>query len=456
MKGRSKKSKPGTSKATSGAVSSTALPAGPSPSDSPGLVQQDLFGAPASPASPSARPAKGKGKRTKDTSGLCSFGSSASASLQQSLANRLLRMMDTDGSPEYEMTWSRRAMQSGAPICRLHARARRTFGKGCFGWPSPCVRDSGGPHLETTLDRLRKTGNRHSRLVNEVRLVGWPSPTVGDSANACNRTATRNEGSQHHDGLTLVDAMSLAGWATPTAQEKVRSQEFLEGRELNALEALAGWSTPRGTDGDKGIRTSEGAMAEFARKGTGADLPTMASLAGWASPTLQDAHNTAGPSQMERNSLSLNAQVTLAGWTTPQASEPESPERPSRAETGRTTEYLGRQAQSVITGCPTPQASWAAAGATSRSGDRKDEYLIGGLVRGMTSDSSPAATGRRGVLNPAMSRWLMGFPQGMIPGWDSCSPGWSSWDTVQRLLAEFCGRQGATESADCEDMAMPS
>ena len=113
-----------------------------------------------------------------------------------------------------------------------------------------------------------------------------------------------------------------------------------------------GWPTTRSTDGEKGVRSSEGAKAEFARKGTGADLPTMATLAGW----------------------------------------------------------------------PTPQQSDGTAGATSRGHGRTNEMLIGGLARSFAETEKP------GVLNPAFSLWLMGFPA----AWVSC--GERAMRSCQRLV----------------------
>ncbi len=71
---------------------------------------------------------------------------------------------------------------------------------------------------------------------------------------------------------------------------------------------------------------------------------------------------------------------------------------------------------------PTPQACEA----TSRSGKRKAELLLQGILRrtmhtvtlGQEAPRSSAPTVRRVVTNPAFAGWLMGYPE----AWSTCGP----------------------------------
>jgi hypothetical protein len=122
--------------------------------------------------------------------------------------------------------------------------------------------------------------------------------------------------------------------------------------------------------------------------------------------------------------------------------------------TGHSGTTLTDAAHLSISEWPTPTVAWANGGQTSRSGDRKGEMLIGGLVRstwptptslakgtneyngagnsaglvairkhamapsGPTQSGSPGQTEKRGALNPAFPCWLMGYPD----EWDACAP----------------------------------
>jgi hypothetical protein len=134
----------------------------------------------------------------------------------------------------------------------------------------------------------------------ESDCLSWPTPKssiAGPDFAKLDRSAT---------GISLQTAAAL--WATPTAQDS-NGRDRHNQRDGSITLSLLGqsklWTPPRASDGEKGSpnQTQDG-------------LPALASQAvtasRWPPPTVQDAENTGGPSQFDRNSIPLNAAVTVS------------------------------------------------------------------------------------------------------------------------------------------------
>lgn len=154
-------------------------------------------------------------------------------------------------------------------------------------------------------------------------------------------------------------------WLTPTANNGTGAGT--SGREgglnLQTAAQMVAWPTPRAVDGEKNSRTVEGALKELAR-GKLSCVPGVASLAGWPTPTANSNDRAAVPE---------NALMT------------------HRQDGGKIQQRL--QDFAAIT------------------------QPIRITVSGQMLTGSDAEMESSGQLNPAHSRWLMGFP----PEWDDCA-----------------------------------
>ena len=230
-------------------------------------------------------------------------------------------------------------------------------------------------------------------------------PSTGDlsgteTLQSCleSRLRVRLEGT----GSTMFQT-TLKHWVTKSGR-RIFAQRARAVRISGA--GFGSWPTPRSIDGEKGARTQSGVEAEVARKGHLDELPSVASLAAWATPTTRDHKDSTSDGTAPMNAL-LGRQAWLAGWATPNT--------PSGGPNAKSTEtHLGGldlDGQATLASWPAVPNAMDAAILLNLVPDLLSLMDSGATQVGFYADRSGVVViSVGGPLNPEHSRWLMGYP----------------------------------------------
>lgn len=316
-------------------------------------------------------------------------------------------------------------------------------------WTTPCADDS---------NRSTKYKQGGAALSYQSRMTAWPTPNTpsgGRSVSTEKMDATGRTADGKKHTASLEHAVKFTSWSTPKAvtggANSMRDERAAGGPDLQEsarTTVASAWPTPRSSDGEKNMRSAEGAMAEAERKGWNNDLgvTAMATMMDWSYQKMlpgessQEYWERQAQHEKERG---INPREPAAGaWPTPTSLSFKDSHQPG----------MNQFADSIIKKIGPARSLSPRATATSRDwrSDKSQltsEELYGSKgqplarqalyeVSGPEPTGSTAPTASGGALNPELPRWLQGYP----PAWAKACPGNTEWLWAQRE---------ATESARC-------
>ena len=220
---------------------------------------------------------------TSGTSGRPGTGSSASAALQSSLASRLQARTQSLGSTLFRLTWKPWALRPllSRSLARLSAHPIKEIVLTSWPTPSSTIVDA-KPRPPITTSR-KPTDPQIGLADVAVHLAHWGTPTASEPGGTGDQYVARSIAKTGNSAPTmLTHQVALAGWPTPMAGTPAQNGNNPAANTDSSRRTveLAAWPTPRAADGEKNVRTLEGALSEISRKGSPQDLAMAAAICG--------------------------------------------------------------------------------------------------------------------------------------------------------------------------------